>query len=335
MPTESREKTPSSASTIRRGALLRFSRLLMAGMLAWLFLRTFIVQGMYIPSNSMQKTLNPGDMVFVNKLVYGPRIPITPLSIPFTEKYLTWIQFPYIRLPGYGTVSRNDIIVFNLPVDKSKPIDCRELYIKRCVGLPGDSLTIASGIIIVNGSTIPFAPMVVNRYAVELSQLQNSDSVFTQAGVKVISSARDDIHFTVMMTEAEAEKLKSEGKVKSVVRLTNDSKYYDYKIFPQNTATQYRWNSDNFGPIIIPQAGKTVDISTNNIGIYKNAIVNFENNTLEIRRDSVYINGKAAHTYTFKMNYYFVAGDNRYDSYDSRYFGFVPEDHLIGKVNTE
>lgn len=283
----------------------------------------------------MQKALNPGDIIFVNKVVYGPRIPITPLSIPFTEKYLTWIQLPYLRLPGYDTVSRNDIIVFNLPVDKIKPVDCRELYIKRCIGLPGDCLTITKGLIFINGDTLQFPSTVINRYSVELNRAENSDSIFTQRDLTVASSSADKLHFTILMTEPEAERLKSEKNVKSVERLTNDPKYYDSKIFPQNTAPQYRWNADNFGPIRIPRAGEKINLSTNNIAIYKYAISEIENNTVEIRNDTIFINRIAVTAYTFKMNYYFVEGDNRYDSFDSRYFGFVPEDHLIGKADAE
>ena len=134
----------------------RIIRWTFIGFVCWLIVRSFVFQTMYIPSNSMLGTLQEGDYIYVNKLAYGPRIPITLLSIPISSsgKYLDWIQLPYYRLPGYDEVQLNDVIVFNLPTDTAEPIDCRTLYIKRCVGLPGDSLQITRGDIFINGKLI-------------------------------------------------------------------------------------------------------------------------------------------------------------------------------------
>lgn len=313
----------------------RFIRLLVLGLFVWLIVRTFFLQGMYIPSDSMSKTLNPGDMIYVNKLAYGPRIPITPLSIPFTDKYLDWIQLPYWRIPGYSEVRLNDIIVFNLPTDTARPVDCREYYIKRCVGLPGDSLRIVRGVINVNGSPISFSETAMCMYAVALKQEENPDSLFGKLGITGSYSSSDGIHYTLFMTSSDADRLDSTGKTFSITPSVLDADRYDYKIFPQNTAKQYRWNADNFGPVKIPKAGETIELTLSNIHLYKTAISVYEQNILENRHDSIYINGAYATSYTFKMNYYFVVGDNRYDSNDSRFWGFVPEDHLVGRVNIE
>lgn len=315
--------------------LWRFFRLVFIGFLCWLIVRTFFVQGMYIPTDSMAGTLNEGDRIFVNKLAYGPRVPITPLAIPFTEKYLDWIQLPYWRFPGYDSVQRNDIIVFNLPTDTALPVDCRQLYIKRCVGLPGDSLQITKGNVIVNGEELALIGNPALLYAVALKQEENPDSLFGKLHIQEPYISPDGIHYTLMMTWLQADQLDSSGKTVSIVPSRIDPDRYDYKMFPQNTSKAYRWNCDNFGPLKIPKAGDSIALTLDNIHLYKTAIVVYESNTLENRHDSVYINGKFAPSYTFQMNYYFVMGDNRYNSNDSRYWGFVPEDHVVGRVNVD
>jgi signal peptidase I len=332
MSSVNEEAHSNNTSAFRARGLLKLFRLFGGGVLLWLFVRTFIVQGMYVPSDSMRNTLNPGDMIFVNKLVYGPRIPFTPLSIPFTDKYLTWIQLPYMRLPGYAQINLNDIIVFNLPVDKLKPVDCKDLYVKRCVGLPGDSLIIERGTFIVNGRALPHPYLGLIKYEVELNHPQSPDSLFVKLGVTPIGNSPDGIHYYIIASESDANRIKENEAVISINRITQDPKYYESRIFPQNSAEQYRWNADNFGPVIIPAAGRTVNLSLQNIHLYKNAIANHEGNTIEIQNQTILINGKPQNTYTFQLNYYFVAGDNRAESYDSRYFGFLPEDHIIGKV---
>lgn len=328
-----KETDSNLKSGITLSALKRFFRLLALGVMAWLIIRTFVVQGMYVPSESMQRTLNPGDMILVNKLIYGPRIPITPLSIPFTNRYLTWIQLPYFRIPGYGTVTRNDIIVFNLPVDRSKPVDCRELYIKRCIGLPGDSLSIARGDIIINGKVIANPPNSILRYAVDIRAGVIRDSLFSKLNVQSKPISTNGTHFSLSLTETEAGNLKAADEVVHVSRIITDAKYYDSKTFPHNTDAKCRWNSDNFGPVIVPKAGESIELTVDNLNVYRSIIAEHENNSVEVRADSVYINGKFESVYTFKMNYYFVVGDNRNSSYDSRFFGFVPENHLIGKAH--
>lgn len=314
------------------GFVSRIIRLVFLGFLCWLVVRTFFYQGMYIPSESMSGTYHEGDKIYVNKLAYGPRIPITPLAIPFTERFLDWIQLPYWRFPGTDTVAYNDVIVFNLPTDTSLPVDCRQLYIKRCVGLPGDSLAIVRGVITVNGKAIANPEKVTTMYAVALKQEENPDSLFGKLGITGSYNTPDRIHYTLFMTWLQADQLDSTGKTVSITPSLLDADRYDYELFPQNTSKAYRWNCDNFGPLKIPKAGDSIVLTLNNIHLYKNAIGVYEGNNLENRHDSVYINGKYATSYTFKMNYYFVMGDNRYNSKDSRYWGFVPEDHLVGRV---
>lgn len=313
--------------------LWHFTRLVLIGFIGWLLIRSFIFQGAYIPSTSMEGTLFKGDYVYVNKLAYGSRIPITPLSIPFTDRWLDWLELPYWRLPGYSEVRINDIIVFNLPTDTAVPIDCRELYIKRCVGLPGDTFAIVRGQISLNGKIISDPLHAMYMYSVAMKSGVNPDTLFNQMQLNKASSSGDGVHFVLRMTTSQADSLMKSGHAVSVTPSLLDADRYDYKMFPHNTSKAYRWNLDNFGPLVIPAKGETIALGLNNIHLYKDIITIHEGNKLENRHDSVFINGKFAPSYTFKMDYYFVMGDNRYDSNDSRYWGFVPESHIVGRAD--
>lgn len=329
------ETADASSKSKRKSSLFgTLVCLLFLGFVLWLVVRTFFVQTMYIPSNSMQGTFYEGDRIYVNKLAYGPRIPITPLCIPFSHtKYVDWIQLPYWRILGYDEVQYNDILVFNLPTDTALPIDMRPLYIKRCVGLPGDSFSIQHSQIFRNRILQNDPQFVTRMYTVALKHSENPDSLFGKLNIEGEFRSADGFHYTVRMTSAQVRQLDSTKTTNSIVLSVLDADRYDYKMFPQNTQKSYRWNLDNFGPLLIPAAGKTIALSINNIHLYKTAIQVYEHNQFENRNDSIFINGKHATSYTFKMNYYFVMGDNRYDSYDSRFWGLVPEDHLTGRAS--
>ncbi len=227
----------------------------------------------------MHQTLLEGDYIIVNKLAYGARVPITPLSLSFGNKHLffDWLTLPYIRIPGYSTVCRNDIIVFNFPLEEGLPIDERLQYVKRCIGLPGDSVFISKGQVFING-----------------------------------------------------EELKEPEKI-SLEKLAVAPDSYSPNIFPNSSVV--KWNVDYFGPLYVPKCGDSISLTTKNVTLYKRIIEKFENNTLVNKNDSIYINGQYTQTYVFKMNYYFTLGDNRHSSIDSRFWGFVPENHLIGKAS--
>jgi len=246
--------------------------------LLWLVLHLFMFQILYVDSASMRNTLFEGDYIVVNKLAYGARLPNTPLSLPFSnsKSFLNWIHLPYIRIPGYTYISRKDVMVFNLPCDDKLPVDERELYVKRCIGLPGDILKIDSSRVFIN------------------NELQTEPSNLTKIGI----SSRS---------------------------------FYNPNFFPNNPLL--KWNLDYFGPLSIPKKGDSVKLTLNNIDLYRKIITTFENNKLEIKGTSIFINGINTSVYIFKMNYYFVLGDNRHNSIDSRYWGFVPEDHIIGKAS--
>lgn len=310
----------------------RYTRLLLLGLACWLIVRSFIVEKINIPFDSMQETLRTGDEVYVNKYVYGPRIPITILSIPYTDHWLNWIELPYYRLPGSDEVRINDLIAFNSPDDTALPIDCRQINVMRCVGLPGDSFTIVRGRIMINGNEIEDPENTLYMYYVVMKPNEEPDSLFKHLGITGKYSSDHKFHYVMHMTLEQADSLTNSGQTISVTKSILDSDRFDQTLFPQNPSKQYRWNADNFGPVYIPKKGDTIDLSLENIHLYKTVIDVYEENKLENRHDSIFINGNYATTYTFKMDYYFVIGDNRYDANDSRRWGFLPEDHIIGRT---
>ncbi len=307
-------------------------RLLFGGFFLWLIIRSFFFQVMYIPSSSMRGTLNEGDYILVNKLAYGPRMPITLFSLPFagSDRYLDWVIFSYRRIPGYSDVKRDDIIVFNLP-GSTLPIDLHRPYIKRCMALPGDSISIINGDVFVNGKKSPRPEWSQQRYAVELKNCNDPKLLFEQLGIQQPAASPDKIHYTLFLSEVQLNKLRATGKVAAFSLDRVKQKTFNVQLFPHDPT--FKWNADFYGPLYIPQKGKTVKLTSKNSSLYRTIIVDHEKNTFEIRRDSIFINSKYAPAYTFKQNYFFAMGDNRYDSEDSRYWGFVPESHIIGKAS--
>jgi signal peptidase I len=332
------------------------SSLLFAIIVATL-VHTYIVQPFTIPTSSLEKSLLIGDFLFVSKVNYGPRVPMTTIalpmvhdSIPLTKRksYLSWPQLPYFRLPALEKIKNNDIVVFNWPVDTVhyffepkgrpgviKPIDKKSNYVKRCVGIPGDSLSIKDGYVFINGKKLilPERAKPQYSYAVALDGKTPIDfePLLKELNVNLVDvlgfkdqEKRDTLYFAAL-TDASAERLRHTPGVTNVKRQI--SKGDDNAIFPHIN----KWNQDNFGPIYIPEAGKTVALTNVSLPFYKEIITNYEGNTLQLDGSKFLINGKPATTYTFKQNYYWMMGDNRHNSEDSRYWGYVPENHIVGK----
>lgn len=278
----------------------------------WLFVRAFLFQAFKVPTDSMNDTFKDGDFIFVNKLAFGPRLPITPLSIHFgNQKYfLDCVHLPYIRIPGYSQVFLNDILVFNLPSENENPIDEKKEYVKRCVGLPGDTVSIQLANVYSNHKLVQEQATIIKWYSVSAAAENAS------IGDLFISKITAD------------SLIKFKGDVLMAKYILPET--YSPTVYPN--ASKVKWNIDNFGPLYIPQKGQSIILNEKNMILYQRIIEKYEKNILAFKNDSVFINGKHVISYTFKMNYYFVLGDNRYNSIDSRYWGLLPEDHIIGKA---
>jgi signal peptidase I len=279
----------------------------------------------------MEKSLLAGDFMFINKLAYGPRAPKTILGVPFVNQkyYSTFLTLPSLRLYGYSEVERNDVVVFNYPLDEEHPVDHRSYFVKRCIGLPGDSITITDGRVYVGHNLIDDEQML--QYNYHLKSDKTLDSTFIShfnlfEGGKI--SDNNDYSFT--LTRSLVDSLTSKTYITAIERNSEKKGMWDEFVFPFNA--HYKWNVDNYGPLKIPAKGDTVRLDSLSLCFFERIISVYENNNLVIENDSIFINGDFAPYYVIKQNYYFMVGDNRHNSQDSRHWGFVPEDHIIGKA---
>ena len=362
----------------------------------------YIIQPFVIPTGSLEKTLRVGDFLLVSKFHYGARIPSTLVSFPMvhdtipiikSRSYLKKPQLPYLRIPGFQEIKNNDIVVFNWPADTVrrffvkekgviKPTDKKSNYVKRAIGIPGDSLEIRDGIVYLNGkeNNLPdrakplFTYIVKSNEGVSSSKLINlkvngfirkfiiknlSTDTYAEISKYILSISNNgeneyliyttdkgipiklvrklsleiseiiDKEKELSLTHIDAIKIENSNQFDTIYRVIEETKISNSIFFPNNK--RFSWNNDHFGPLYIPKAGDKIDLNIKTLPLYKKIITDYEFNDLKVIDEDILINGIKENEYVFKQDYYWMMGDNRYNSEDSRVWGFVPFDHVLGR----
>ncbi len=296
---------------------------------AALIIRAFFFQAYRIPTPSMERTLLVGDFLIVSKISYGSRTPMV-LSVPFTNIYLKGVTFPWVRLPGLDDVERYDIVVFNYPIDIA-PISMKTSYVKRAIGLPGDEISIRESDLYVNGEPAEVFPGMQEHYVVTLQNQIRLNRSKVEAGGGIVVDRMEANQYLVNMTHDLAVDMRTWNEVVDISEFVLPRDFNEYARVEFNFASGFM-NHDYLPTITVPYEGQEVTLTSENWHIYENIVERYENNTVEHDGDVFIINGERTNTYTIKQDYYFMMGDNRDNSQDSRYWGFVPETHVVGEV---
>lgn len=365
---DKRVLTKLAQSSFHKGPIREWTESIVFAVFAAAFIRMFLIEAYVIPTPSMEGSLKVGDYLFVSKAHYGMRTPMTILQIPLLhnripffdrESYLKSPSLPYFRFPALDNIQRFDPVVFNYPEGDSvyvnpdrsysymdiqrlgpeyvqnfsknpltvRPIDKKDHYIKRCIGLPGDSLQVINKQVFINGKAIENPSHAEFTYHIQSASPINQAKL-AEWGVNLSDANPQNGFYT--LTSEQLQKVKSlsaDVKVEPFEPQTPNTLY----LFPHDPTITKGWTVDNYGPVHIPKAGETVEINMGNIAFYNRVIGVYEGNTLSNQDGKIIINGKEATTYTFKQDYYWMMGDNRHNSEDSRIWGFVPFDHVVGK----
>lgn len=357
-----KNKAVNKPPKLKKSPLREWLDSILFAVVAATLIRFLTVEAFAIPTPSMENSLMVGDYLFVSKLHYGSRTPKTPLQVPLTHQkiwgtnipsYSTAIQLPMFRLPGFSRVKNGDVVVFNYPPFKpgepDYPTDLRTNLIKRCIGIPGDVLEIRQEQVYINGKLFPSPTRSETTYFVKTTEVLDERFFRKYDIVNDFKSAEGPFinwqplavyndttrtyvltGYRVNMTQENLRKFKELDWVKSIEPMTDPAGQAAPGMYG---GSAFAWNPDNFGPLTVPKKGATISINEETIALYGPVIRRYEENEqVEITPTSLRINGQPITNYTFKQDYYFMMGDNRHNSEDSRYWGFVPEDHIVGKA---
>jgi len=311
-----------------------------------IFCRVFLFEVYNIPSGSMRNTLLPGDKIIVNKLIYGPELPASLHEVPWLNVFASGKteseQAGSTRLQGIDSIRRNDVVVFDHPAQHN-------VYVKRCVGLPGEHIRISGEKLLVEGERKETPKSVLHEYRIYASRVGEFDKLAEKKDLRVFYLG-DSIRY-VNISGAVRKELMESSLVDSLKLMTERLKKRCYskishdneilfsktaqsRFFSSDSSQKRQWSGFDFGPLYIPKKGERIRLNTKNVEIYRDVIVQHEGHSLKIKGDTIYIDHKRRNSYEFKNDYYFMLGDNRCNSMDSRFWGFVPKDHIIGKATS-
>jgi signal peptidase I len=324
----------------RKSKLREWIEAISFAVVAATLIRTFFIEAYTIPTPSMEKSLLVGDFLFVSKVNYGARAPMTPISFPFAHNtmpviggnsYTELFSMPYLRLPGFQKIKNNDVVVFNYPAEEGRPVDKKENYIKRCLAIGGDTIQVINQQVFINGVAAENPPKMQFNYYVKTDGSGFSLKTLRKLDITDGKPLSGNGDFEIPLTSETKSSMEKLTNVKDVDSLTQMSGVFVEYIYPFRK--EMPWNVDNYGPLWVPKEGVTIKLDSGTYWKYDRVIRTYENNpTFEMKDGKFYLEGNEITTYTFKQDYYFMMGDNRHNSADSRFWGFVPHDHIVGKA---